>query len=68
YVLECLRKSFYLKPIYPLNLLHFKIHASALALKLTENLGQAPEYITEISPVVGLNAGIVAIAVSFISC
>jgi DegV family protein with EDD domain len=49
------------------------VHANAnakaieLSLKLTESLGQPPEYITEISPVVGLNAGIGAIAVSFIT-
>ncbi|MCA1075821.1 DegV family protein [Clostridium bowmanii] len=41
--------------------------ANELSLKLTESLGQPPEYITEISPVVGLNAGIGAIAVSFIT-
>ncbi|MGH4141085.1 DAK2 domain-containing protein [Clostridium sp.] len=43
------------------------VKASELSLKLTESLGQPPEYITEISPVVGLNAGIGAIAVSFIT-
>ncbi|MGV8984375.1 DAK2 domain-containing protein [Clostridium sp.] len=49
------------------------VHANAnmkaieLSLKLTKSLGQPPEYITEISPVVGLNAGIGAIAVSFIT-
>jgi len=49
------------------------VHANALekakelSLKLTDDLGQAPEYVTEISPIVGLNAGIGSIAVSFIS-
>lgn len=42
------------------------VKAEELSLKLTEALGQAPEYVTEISPIVGLNAGIGAIAVSFI--
>lgn len=41
--------------------------AKELSLKLTESLGKAPAYITEISPIVGLNAGIGAVAVSFIS-
>lgn len=49
------------------------VHANCLkkaneySLKLTKIIGQPPEYITEISPVVGLNAGIGAIAVSYIS-
>jgi len=43
------------------------LKAEELSLKLTQTLGQSPEYITEISPIVGLNAGIGAIAVSFIS-
>lgn len=44
------------------------VRAEELSLELTEVLGYGPEYITEISPVVGLNAGIGAIAVSFITC
>jgi len=43
------------------------LRAEELSLKLREALGYGPEYITEISPVVGLNAGIGAIAVSFIT-
>lgn len=42
------------------------VKAGELGLSLTNILGQAPEYITEISPIVGLNAGIGAVAVSFI--
>jgi DegV family protein with EDD domain len=49
------------------------VHANCLekaneySLKLTQSLGQPPQYVTEISPVVGLNAGIGAIAVSYIT-
>ncbi|MGH4050253.1 MAG: DAK2 domain-containing protein [Clostridium sp.] len=43
------------------------IKANELSLKLTAILGKEPEYITEISPIVGLSAGIGAVAVSFIS-
>lgn len=42
-----------------------EFRAQELGRKLTEVLGQEPEYITEISSVVGLNAGIGAIAVSY---
>jgi uncharacterized protein len=50
------------------------VHANALTkaeklgLELTEAIGQAPRYVTEISPIVGLNAGIGSIAVSYIVC
>lgn len=43
------------------------IKANELSLKLTTVLGKSPEYITEISPIVGLSAGIGSVAVSFIS-
>ncbi|MBU3130239.1 DegV family protein [Clostridium tagluense] len=69
-ILDIVKKANQENRIISYNVVHANCHikASELALKLTENLGQAPEYITEISPVVGLNAGILAIAVSFISC
>ncbi|GCD11971.1 DAK2 domain-containing protein [Clostridium tagluense] len=69
-ILDIVKKANQENRIISYNVVHANCHikASELALKLTENLGQAPEYITEISPVVGLNAGIGAIAVSFISC
>ncbi|MBU3182610.1 DAK2 domain-containing protein [Clostridium psychrophilum] len=43
------------------------IKANELSLKLTTVLRKSPEYITEISPIVGLSAGIGSVAVSFIS-
>lgn len=69
-IMDIVKKANEENKIRSYSVVHANAHikASELALKLTQNLGQAPEYITEISPVVGLNAGIGAIAVSFISC
>lgn len=39
--------------------------SEALGLQLTELIGIKPTYITEISPIVGLNAGIGSIAIAF---
>lgn len=66
-ILKIVRKADEEKKIISYNIVHAAsiLKAEELGLKLTEILGQAPEYITEISPVVGLNAGIGAIAVSF---
>lgn len=49
------------------------VHANAfqkaedLKLKLTDMLGQEPVYITEISPIVGLNAGVGSVAVAYLT-
>ena len=43
---------------------HAEKRALALAKKLEEALGMKPEYITQISPIVAMNAGIGAIAVA----
>ncbi len=44
---------------------HSEAHAKELAAQLTKVLGMSPEYIAEISTIVGLNAGVGAVAVSF---
>ena len=44
---------------------HSEAQAKVLGAELTQILGMSPEYITEISTIVGLNAGVGAIAVSF---
>jgi len=68
-ILKIVKKANEENKIISYNIVHANalIKAKELSLQLTKTLGHAPEYITEISPIVGLNAGIGAVAVSFIS-
>ena len=68
-IIEIVKKANEKNKIKSYSIVHANalLKAEELSLKLTQALGQSPEYITEISPIVGLNAGIGAIAVSFIS-
>ncbi len=66
-IVELVKKSHSDKPIrsYSIVHAHSESHAQGLALRIPQELGLAPEYISEISTIVGLNAGVGSVAVSF---
>lgn len=68
-ILEIVKKANSERKIISYSIVHANCleKANEYSLKLTQTLGQPPQYVTEISPVVGLNAGIGAIAVSYIT-
>lgn len=68
-IIDIVKKSNTEKKIVSYSIVHAHCESKAAELEktLTKLLAQPPEYITEISPVVGLNAGIGAVAVAFIT-
>ncbi len=66
-ILRIVKKSNHERAIRSFCVVHANAEsrAQAVAERITRELGMEPEYITEISTVVGLNAGVGAVAVSF---